>query len=70
MSSALSVRRMYSVARGSCVGGSTPSAAMSSWNCRVVASVTLRIASLSGRLGYCSAARALILSSTSVMLRA
>ena len=42
---------IYWVARGSCVGGSALSAAASSWNWRSVASVTLAIASLSGRLG-------------------
>ena len=41
---------IYCVARGSTVGGSAPSAATSSWNWRSVASVTLAIASLSGRV--------------------
>jgi hypothetical protein len=66
---------MLSVARGSTLGESVPRAATSLWNWLSVFSVTARIASL--RLIEPSAmrapksrnARALILSSTSVMLR-
>ncbi len=42
---------------------------MSSWNCFSVAVVTRRMASFSGSSGKSLPARALILSSTSVMLR-
>ncbi len=45
------ISSMCSVARGSTVGSSTPSAAMSSWNCFSVAVVTRRMASFSGRSG-------------------
>ena len=68
--SARSSRQMCAVARGSCVGGRQPSAATSSRYWRSVPSVTRAIASLSGRPGKSRCARALILSSTSVMLRA
>ena len=54
---------MCSVARGSTVGGSAPNAAMSSRNAFAVRSVMARIGS---PLDW---AAALILSSTSVMLR-
>ena len=60
---------MLSVARGWTVGLRQPSAVTSAWYCAAVVSVTLRIASFSGRPGKSRAARALILSSTSVMLR-
>ena len=54
---------MCAVARGSTSGGSAPSAAISAWKSAVVRAVTAAIGS------PLSAARALILSSTSVMFR-
>ena len=60
---------ILSVARGCTLGRRQPSAAVSFWYCAAVVSVTRRIASFSGRPGKSRAARALILSSTSVMLR-
>ena len=50
-------------------GGRQPSAATSAWNCAVVSLGQLANGGLGGMSGYRSAARALILSSTSVMLR-
>ena len=58
------ISAICSVARGSTSGGSAPSAAMSSWNCFAVALGQRR-----GCRSPVSLARALILSSTSVMLR-
>ena len=60
---------MYSVARGSTVGGKHAERGDVLVELLRVRS-RLRIASFSGTSGYSSAARALILSSTSVMLRA
>ena len=66
---------MLSVARGSTVGVRQPSAATSSWNWLSVLPVTARIASFSDiepsaiPVPKSRSARALILSSTSVMLR-